>query len=132
MALVAQRGKLRLTRRTHCLALRTMSTAPGGGEDPPTRAAVVRSGEDEQALRFLHRTEDKPDPTIGEGSPGAAGEQPVHRPAIPVPVGKEEEYAKGKNPMVGEQQRREITVVEKLAVLNAELTEAAAEGALPS
>jgi hypothetical protein len=84
-----------------------MSTAPGGGEDPPTRAAVVRSGEDEQALRFLHRTEDKPDPTIGEGSPGAAGEQPVHRPAISVPEGKEEEYAKGKNPMMGEKERRE-------------------------
>ena len=60
----------------------------------------------------------------------------MHRPAIPVPVGKEDEYAKGKNPMMEKQERTDATVVlkpvvEKLAVLNAELTEAAAEGALP-
>ena len=109
-------------------------TAP----EDPTRAAVARSAEDEQALRFLHRTEGKEDPTfvapeghLADDRPPPPGDgKPLHRPAIPVPEGKEKEFepkprerdAEGKTKAVEHIARR----------LSGELTEAAAEGAIPS
>ena len=112
-------------------------TAP----EDPTRAAVARSAEDEQALRFLHRTEGKEDPTfvdpdghLADDRPPPPGDgEPMHRPAIPVPEGREKEFEpklRERDSSDAEEKKRNVEHIARR--LSGELTEAAAEGAIPS